>query len=139
MEANNHETDNIVLFAIIYLNLSFIYLSISKNVFRLDIKSNQHGKLNLVINISKYLHIQIRKNLNNKIVALIYNETLFVITKKVFSSMFRLRVDIEVHNAKSDKQNEREQKNKNIICVGGLDFERDDFFFIFRALISKSE
>ena len=54
--------------------------------------------------------------------------------------MFRLRVDIEVHNAKSDKQNEREQKNKNIICVGGLDFERDDFFFyIFRALISKSE
>ena len=52
--------------------------------------------------------------------------------------MFRLRVDIEVHNAKSDKQNEREQRDKNVICVGGLDFERDDFFFIFRALISKS-
>ena len=85
-------------------------------------------------------HIQqyrLTKDFSNKMSLHWSTTQLFSLSQK-FSSMFRLRVDIEVHNAKSDKQNEREQRDKNVICVGGLDFERDDFFFIFRALISKS-
>ena len=63
---------------------------------------------------------------------------LFFITKVFIISMFRYRINVEVHNENSAKPNEREQRNKNVICFGDLDFERDDFFFILRALIRKS-
>ena len=59
-----------------------------------------------------------------------------------YKSFYHIDVSIEnrywTAQQKSVKQSEREQRSKNVIYVGDLDFERDDFFFILRALTRKS-
>ena len=112
---------------------------LSKYYTWLIISSMNFLKITLKCNVIKWnIYVPCKRFFvyNNRCTDLCTNFFLY------YKSFYHIDVSIEnrywTAQQKSVKQSEREQRSKNVIYVGDLDFERDDFFFMLRALIRKS-